>query len=61
MTAGSSVVPEAEIDLPQDIGAPPHAPLAMPKQRLEAGRPAFPSVLGALLRPLSARTGRSRG
>jgi hypothetical protein len=62
MIAVKSFVPEAGAEMPpQDIGALPDAPLAMPKQRLEADRPSALRLMGGLVRPLFARTGRSRG
>lgn len=42
-------------------GTLPHAPLAMPKQRLEAEALTARGIIAALLRPLAVRLGRNRG
>jgi hypothetical protein len=46
---------------PEETGALPDAPLAMPKQRLEPERPQAFGLLTGMLRPFFARAGRSRG
>lgn len=62
MIAVKSFAPASGVEVPpQSIGALPDAPLAMPKQRLEADRPFGLRLVGGLLRPLFARTGRSGG
>jgi hypothetical protein len=61
MNAGPHGAPEAQLALTDvQIGGPPEAPLAMPKQRLD--RPALSGGIRALLQRLFlARPGRSEG
>ncbi|GEM_PF-6770098 len=40
-------------DMPADVLAPPSAPLMMPKQMLQSGRPLLPRLIGWLLTPVA--------
>jgi hypothetical protein len=61
MTTSTEHAPGAQAVAPvAAIGALPDAPLAMPKQRLDASPPGR-GVWAALIRSLFARTGRSEG
>jgi hypothetical protein len=62
MSAGTHGAAEVQVALTDaQIGAPPDAPLAMPKQRLDRPVPSGRGIWAALLRPFLARTGRSEG